>query len=453
MERTLTNFIRALRSSEVAVSSGEAIDAARAVALMGYGDRSVLKETLGCVLAKSEHEKTVHDALFDLYFARPPEREPSSAESSDSDNDDGGDDSQDGGAPSTDDLMSLLQSGDETAISVALEKAAQQAGLDDIRFSTQVAYFSQQMVKAMGGDGMQKELLDALSGRTPEDDARATDIMAARKDLTMRAREKAEQAFDIFGAGETEQFRDDFASRKSLGALDLRDMERMKTLIAKVAKRLAVKHSRRRRKRNRGTLDVRRTMRANAGVDGIPFNVIWKQKKKDRPKIIAICDVSGSVARYVRFLLLLLYSLNDVVPDLHSFAFSHRLGPVDDALDGHGFEEAMDKIMKVYGMGSTDYGQAFSDMKVNHWDLIDRRSTVIILGDGRSNYGDPRLDLVREMAGRAKQVIWLNPEGVSVWGSGDSEMLRYRPYCTQASHVATLKDLEKAVDEILASYG
>ena len=113
----------------------------------------------------------------------------------------------------------------------------------------------------------------------------------------------------------------------------------------------------------------------------------------------------------------------------------------------------MKKIVNTIGMSSTDYGQSLSDFKVNHWNTLDRRTTIIVLGDGRSNHGDPRLDIFKEMAARAKRVIWLCPEPESMWGTGDSEMLRYRPWCNQMSHVATLKDLERAVDEVLASYG
>mgnify|MGYP003624443477 FL=1 len=447
MERTLTNFIRALRSSEVRVSTGEALDATRTVALIGYGDRALLKGSLGCVLAKSTEEKDIHDRLFDLYFSHSDSR--TDTDSSQSESQSEGDEPQ--AAPEN--LVDLLQSGDESAISTALERAAEAAGIDNIRFSTQVAYYAQQIIKQMGGEGLQERLLEALQGREPSDEAEAQALIDIRRDLTMRARERAERAFDVFGAGETQQFRDDFAAEKRLNALDRYDMERMKDLIAKIARRLAVKHSRRRRKRNRGQLDVRRTMRANAGLDGVPFNVIWRQKKKDRPKIVAICDVSGSVAQYVRFLLLLLYSLADAVPDIHAFAFSHRLKPVDDILADNEFEAAMTKIIRELGMGSTDYGQAWSDLKVDHESIIDRRTTVIVLGDGRSNYGDPRADLFRDFAQRAKSMIWLNPEGRALWGTGDSAIPRYLPFCTQMSHVATLKDLERAVDEVLSAYG
>jgi len=446
MERPLTNFIRALRSSDVRVSTGEALDAARTLKLIGYADRAMLKDSLGCVLAKSPDEKLTFDQLFELYFSRadtpPPQdqdREPSPEGASE----------ENGGTP---DPVGLMESGDEAAIAMALEKAAEAAGVDDIRFSTQVAYFAQQMVKQMGGEQLQARLLAALQQGGQEGDAEAQRLIDIRRDLTMRARERAEQAFDVFGAGETQQFRDEYASEKKLSALDRSDMERMKRLVAKIARRLAVKHSRRRRKRNRGQLDVRRTMRANAAFDGVPFNVIWRQKRKDRPKIVVICDVSGSVAQYVRFLLLLLWSMKDVVPDLHAFAFSFRLGAVDDVLEQNEFEKAMEKILREYGMGSTSYGQAWSDLKIHHEQIIDRRTTLLVLGDARSNYGDPRIDLFREFAVRAKRVIWLNPEGPMLWGTGDSVMPRYKPFCAKLSHVATLKDLERAVDEILSAY-
>ena len=444
MERPLTNFIRALRSSEVRVSTGEALDAARTLKLIGYADRQMLKDSLACVLAKSPDEKMTFDELFELYFSRQdmpdtagqPDAEPGQA----------------GSEAGTPDMVDLMESGDEAAISLALEKAAEAAGVDDIRFSTQVAYYAQQMVKQMGGESLQARLLEALQQGGQEGDTEAQRLIDIRRDVTLRARERAEKAFDVFGAGETQQFRDDYAAEKKLSALDRSDMERMKRLVAKIAKRLAVKHSRRRRRRNRGQLDVRRTMRANAGFDGVPFNVIWRQKRKDKPKIVVICDVSGSVAQYVRFLLLLLWSMKDVVPDLHAFAFSFRLGAVDDVLAENDFETAMAKILREYGMGSTSYGQAWSDLRINHEQIIDRRTTLLVLGDARSNYGDPRVDLFREFAGRAKRVIWLNPEGQGLWGTGDSVIPRYRPFCAQVTHVSTLKDLERAVDEILSAY-
>jgi uncharacterized protein with von Willebrand factor type A (vWA) domain len=415
--------------------------------MIGYDDRGLMKDSLACVLAKSESEKQIHDRLFELYFSSAPAG--SAAQSAGAENDgEPGEDPKD----AAERLSQLTQQGNEQALATAIERAAEQAGLNDIRFSTQVAYFAQSMVRAMGGEQLQARLLEALQGRTPDADAEAQRLIDVRRTLTMTARARAERAFEIFGAAETERFRDDVAATKRLSAIEASDMARMKQLVTKIARRLAVKHSRRRKRTQRGLLDVRRTMRANAGVDGVPFNVIWRQKKKDRPKIIVICDVSGSVAAYVRFLLLLLFSMKEAIPDLSAFAFSYRLKCVDDILENNPFDAAIKKILREMGLGSTSYGQAFSDFKLEHENKIDRRTTIIIMGDGRSNYGDPRLDLFRDFAGRAKRIIWLNPEGRALWGTGDSVIPRYEPFCAQMSHVATLKDLEKAVDEVLTAY-
>lgn len=446
MDRQITSFIRALRASDVRVSTGEALDAARAMSVAGYADRTLLKDSLRCTLAKSTDEQVTFDELFEAFFATRniPSGDPSQS---------GSDTEAEAETPHTDiDPVELMDSGDEAAIAAALERAANAVDADDIRFSTQVAYFAQQMVKQMGGDKLQERLMQAFQDRSEEGEAEAERLIEMRRDLTLRARERVQRSYDIFGKGETEQFRNDFAENKRLSAIELSDMARMKVLVGRIAKRLAVKHSRRRRKKNHGQLDVRRTMRANAGVDGVPFNVVWRQKKRERPKIVVICDVSGSVARYVRFLLLLLWSMKDVVPDMHAFAFSNKLVDVDSILEDNPFEHAMDIIMRVAGMGSTSYGQAWSDLKTGHEGLIDRRTTIIVLGDGRSNYDDPRTDLFRDFASRAKRTIWLNPEPIPAWGSGDSEIPRYRPYCSTMSHVATLKDLERAVDDVLSAY-
>ena len=437
--RILSDFIRALRASDVRVSTGEAIDAASAMQLIGFDNRTLLRDTLSIVLAKSPEEKDVHNKLFDLFFQRKSSGTTSDGETSDNEN--------------SGDLEGMLEQGDETALAMAMEQAGEQVGLNDIRFSTQIAYYSQKMLGAMGGEDLQEKLISALQEHTPEGDTEAERLIELRRDALARAREHVERSFDVFGSGATEQFRDDYLADKALDEVTRRDMERMKALIGKMSKRLATKHSRRRRRRNLGKLDVRRTLRANAGFDGVPFDVVWKQKTKDRPKIMAICDVSGSVAQYVRFLLLLLYSLNETIPDLTAFAFSGRLEAVGDQFDTLGFEPAIQRIIKTIGMSSTDYGQAWSDLKTTHWDLIDRKTTLIILGDGRSNYGDARMDLFKEATVRAKRTLWLSPEQKSLWGTGDSLMLRYKPYCTVMSEVSSLRDLERAVDEVLAAYG
>lgn len=443
-EQVITDFVRALRASDVRVSTAEAIDAAAAVKLVGYGDRTCLRDTLRCVLAKSSEEKQVHDRLFDLYFSRqdtspvsPPETLPPDASE----------------PPDTPpDILTLSQTGDAARIAMALEQAGQSAGVQDIRFSTQIAYYAQRMLQAMGLERLEAEMMAGFRARSAEGTARAEALIAARSDMQARARRYAQQAFETYGAGATLAFREEVLSETALTALDMRDMDRMRQLVEKIARRLAVKHSRRARKRNHGQLNVRKTLRANSGFDGVPFDLHWKQTRRDRARIVAICDVSGSVSRVVRVFLMLLYSLNEVVSEIESFAFSGRLERVSDTLDTQNFGKAMDQIIHRIGMSSTDYGQSLSDLKCHHWSTIDRRTTVIILGDGRSNYGDPRLDLFRELSARAKRTVWLTPEGESQWGSGDSELPRYRPYCNAMRQITTIRDLERVIDATLAIY-
>jgi uncharacterized protein len=492
MERTLTDFIRALRAAGAPVSSAEAIDAARTLALIGFDDRQRMKDSLGLVLAKSEEEKLIHDQMFEIFFKRKSAASSAaSKEGKDSDNQEDRSGSQDtsneagdkqqgarpgvkqegakqGGSSqggsgsdhgdprasegSEESFYDLAFSGDADRIAAALERAGAEAGVDDIRFATQQAFFVRQMLERLGVETFDQLLSGKMNDPARKAQAEAKKLIAARANIQKLAREYVEQRFELFGRSATDNFMNEVVANREIAQIGLRDMERMKAMVARMAKRLAVRHSRRRKVRNRGQLDMRRTMRANAGHDGVPFELVWKYRRKDRPKIVAVCDVSGSVSRYVRFLLLFLYALKDEVTDLSAFAFSARLKDVGRELESMSFEAAMDHIVLEMGSGGTDYGQALQDLQDQYWDTIDRRTTVLILGDGRSNQADPRLDIFQEAAARAKRVVWLCPEPPGRWGTGDSCVLEYKPFCTTLSYCATALDLERAIDEVLAAY-
>jgi uncharacterized protein with von Willebrand factor type A (vWA) domain len=468
MERTLTRFIRALRTAGAQVSTAEAIDAARALDVIGFEDRQSLKDSLGIVLAKSAEEKSVHDQLFELYFnpaaaaAAPPPPPPQAGENQRDENrqqpgDPGGSPGEQpgggGGGDPLDALMQLAQGGDPDRVAMAMERAAAAAGVDDIRFASQSAYFVRQMLQQLGIEALEARLLERLGQRNEQAQQEAQALIDARAALTRQARAHVDRRFEVFGRNATEAFLDEVVLNRSIDQLGPRDMERMRAVVAKMARRLAIKHSRRRKRIRRGQLDLRRTLRANAGNDGVPVELVWKRERSQKPRIVAICDVSGSVALYVRFLLLFLYALHEGVADLEAYAFSSRLYDVGDDLRHFDPDASMRRIIDRAGGGSTDYGQALADLRDEHWDRIDRRTTVLVLGDARSNYGDPRLDLFAEMADRAKRLVWLSPEAPGRWGSGDSCMLRYRPFCSHLVYCATAGDLEQAMDEVLSAYG
>jgi uncharacterized protein with von Willebrand factor type A (vWA) domain len=187
--------------------------------------------------------------------------------------------------------------------------------------------------------------------------------------------------------------------------------------------------------------------------EGVPFDIKWKKKKIDRPDVIVICDVSRSVAAAVRFFLLLVYSLNKAVIKIRSFIFCSNIVEASSVFDDYPVQEAVARLQTGTGLdivlGSTDYGRAFLDFRKNWLDAVTRKTSVVILGDARNNYGDPQTATLSLIRKRSKRVIWLNPENRAFWGTGDSEMKKYLPYCNIARECNTLSQLERAIDSLL----
>jgi uncharacterized protein len=455
MQDVLTGFVRALRLAGVRVSTAEAMDAARVVMLVGYADRDSLKAALGSAMAKSQDEKAVHDNVFDRFFARPDDDERNQSDPADRETRATEDPSErlSGDAPQQEQaqgLVALAEGGDPAQIALAMERAAQASGVDDMKFRTQTGYFTRRMLEELGLEELERRMIERLR-EGGDDDAEAHALMRVRADMQRRARAFVQQRFEAFGKSATENFLDEVVLDRSIRDLSLRDMERLKVLIRKLAKRLSDRHARRRRKRLRGQVDVRATLRRNFKHDATPFELVWRRKRIDRPKLVAICDVSGSVAPYVRFLLMFLQAMHAGVRDMRAFAFASRLEDVGHLLEAPIVDETMSRVLRRVS-GSTDYGAALVDLREQHWDAIDRRTTVIILGDGRSNYSDPRLDIFQELANQAKRVIWLQPESPGSWGTGDSCILKYKTFCSSLTHIATVKDLEQKLDDMLSVY-
>lgn len=479
MDRTLGEFVTVLRKTGVEVSAAETIDAANTMELVGYADRGLLKLSLGMVLAKTEGERALFGDCFERFFAFRgfSEKQAGTAGEDDADasraievasrpgdggqeggsgvggfGDEGTDGSGDGGSGGGGGaaLRDMLLARDQTELAVAMARAARRSGVNQIVLFTQRGMYLRRIVEEMGLDELDDEIREL---RRREDDPAAAALLgrleAARGYLFGQVRDFVEQNIALHAAAAGRQFRREFLSKAKLTSIERRHFDDMRVLVRKMAKRLNALYSRRRRVSKRGQLDVRRTLRAGLATDGVLFDTHWKSVKIDRPKIFVLCDVSGSVASVVRFLLLLLYSLGETLPKMRSFAFSGRLGEVTDLLDAVTVEEAIPLILQQYGGAPTDYGRSLMDFRDLAMDDIDNRATVIILGDGRSNYGDPRADILRDIYRRARQVIWLNPEGKSLWSMGDAEMDRFAPYCTHAFVCNSLRGLERAVSKML----
>lgn len=472
----IADFVRILRAADIRVSPAETLDAAEIFETIGFDDRSILKHALGQTLAKTEMEKQAFDEAFETYFRVPEETPPAvmpaalseddagDEESGESETQSGSDEMSGEGQPqqageggegseggesgeaANQTLTEMLQNRDMAALQAAMQQAASQAGIADAKLFTQQGMFSRRIMEAMGLADLDARIRQMNEGGETE---RAEQLKQGRAQLFGAVQDFVERQIAMRTKNVGRLLREDALSRIRLSNLDKSDMKIMRELIRKLAKRLASRHSRRRKKAQRGMLDIRRTMRANVAFDGNLFNLAWRRVKVERPKLIVLCDVSGSVAAVSRFFLMFLYSLDEVMPKTRSFVFSNRAGEISDILQNDDLEAAMEAALRQYGGGSTDYGVSMMDLAAATLDSVDKKTTVMVLGDARSNYGDPGHLVLKEFYERAGRVIFLNPEPESVWDTGDSEMKKLGAYCTHKQTCNSVKHVERVLDDLL----
>ena len=481
MEQTLGAFIKALRMAEIRVSTAETLDAFNAVELVGYRDRQLMKNTLSMVLSKTPDEKEAFETCFESFYTFDRFRQGKRAFEDEHQQSDDVDDSErrsndgnrgegsgkggSGGQPGEGDdeeqlgsgemsevqseLGKLLMANDSIALAMGMSDAAKEVELSKIAVFTQKGLYTRRIMEAMGLRELQGEIgLLGKSEQTP-DRRLGQELKRRREYLREQVRDYVEQQFMLHADAEGRQLREELLRKVKLSNVDHRNFHHVKEVVFRMAKKLIALYSKRKKVYKRGALHVPRTLRHNMQYDGAIFDLHWKSIKVDRPKVFAICDVSGSVANYARFMLMFLYSLDEVMPNVRSFAFSSDLGEVTDLFKRNDIEDAISKALRDYSGGATDYGQAFLDFKKQCLNDVNNKSTVIILGDARNNYGDARADVLKELYDRAKRVIWLNPEPKNTWNVGDSEMKKYGAYSHQVEECNCLMHLERVVGNLL----
>ena len=451
----LRQFLQATRSAGLRVSAAEGIDAARAVRVVGYGDRTILKDTLSLVLAKTPDEKALFDECFDLYFKREG-FEPDDASASGDEArplGEAGGQGEGVGSGGGGSFGEMLLNDDRVALATAVEQAAREAGLENIRFFTQRNLYARRVLDRMGLRGVERDIANLRRATTAAANAQADLLEERIERLRDQVRDLVERNLLLFARGETEKFREELLKSARLTSLERRDLDRLRVLVRAIARKLASRYAKPRRRKLRGQLDVRRTIRRNMAWDSIPFVTVWKQKRIEKPRVMVLCDVSGSVAALAQFLLMFLYALHEALADIRGFAFTSSTIEVSDILESEPIETAIAKIMQTIGYGSSNYGNSLADFEAGWGRYITNKTTLIILGDARGNRTDPRIDVFQAVAARAKRVIWLNPEYRTAWGTGDSDMLRYRPFCQVATVCNTLRHLERVVTDILKDGG
>ena len=484
MDRTLTRFIAALRNAEVRISPAETLDAMNALELVGYRDRGFLKNSLALVLPKTADEKETFDTTFDQFFSFE-DVSTQAAFAEDGDEGDGagngsgegegqgegsggtgggkggkrkgkfaGDEEEEDLGPGAmseprSELGRLLMNEGTTELTVRMADSAREAKLEDIQVFTQKGLYTRKIMDAMGLADLQREIGDLKQSQQVPDRRLGQELSKRRDWLREQVRDYVERQFLLHADVTGRRLREELLQRVKLSNVEHRNFRLIQEVVFRMAKKLVALHSRRRKVFKRGQLNVPRTLRHNMSYDGSIFDLHWKSVKVDRPKVFAICDVSGSVASYARFMLMFLYSLEEVMPKVRSFAFSSDLAEVTELFERNKLEDAIAKTLRDYSGGSTDYGQAFADFRKLCMDDVDNRTTIVILGDARNNYGDPRTDILKEMYDRSKRVLWLNPESRNTWTVGDAEMRKYTAYVHQAEECNSLMHLNRVVGNLL----
>jgi len=442
----LQHFLEMARGAGLHISAAESIDAVRTVNVVGYANRDHLKDALGLVLAKTPEEKALYAEAFELYFRR--ERFDWAADAGKP-----ADESAAMQAVPTSRLAQMLERNDSAAITATIEAAAQAVGLAQIRYFTQGALYTLRILREAGLIALEDEITALRRSGDAADAERATHIAGQVVTLRRAVRAYVDRHLEMFGRGDAEAMHSERLQAVRLSGVSARDLERLRLLTRRMARKLAARYARTRRRKLRGQLDIRRTIRRNVGWGGVPFVTHWKQRKIDKPDVLVLCDVSGSVAGVSQFLLMFLYALNEALSGLKAFAFAGGTINVSEILEHQAVEQAIPHILDKIGHQSSNYGNALAEFEAQWMKLITPKTTVIIVGDARGNNNDPRIDIFGRISSHARRLIWLNPEHPASWGTGDSDMLRYAPFCSLLRECNSLRHLDRAIGQMLAQQG
>lgn len=235
-------------------------------------------------------------------------------------------------------------------------------------------------------------------------------------------------------------------------SLSQEEIEEVRDVIKKLVQKLEEIATLRHSVSNRGVIDIKKTLRKSGKYLGVPIEIIFKDKPLRKGKIVALCDVSGSVWSTARFMLNILYSLQECFSKIKSYIFVSDLTEVTDYFKDHEVNEAVTKIMNeadINFYAPTDYGMAFQHFKNRHLQELDKKTTLLIIGDARSNHMNPQDVILKKMRERCRRVIWLNPEQEKFWGSGDSEMYSYKAHCHEVRPCGNLNQLIDFVEELI----
>jgi uncharacterized protein len=467
MEDRIVEFANVLRRNGVRVSLSENMDAFRALGIVGIRDPHLFRNALRTTLVKRANDVKPFEELFDFFFLGIGEAI----------------DALDrrimeelGLTPeqfqhmleqiqrllkqmegNLSELTRALLSGNHGELERLLRDAASQeaeaGSLDSFRLTpytrmagrlqldrvrTEVEGFKAMLqMLAEGGEDLQN-VMRYLDERM--------------RDLNRLLRELIQQEQRKHGVEPSDYSQRTSFADKSFSFYTEDDIRRMNEAVARLAQRLKNRLSVRRKKASRGRFNVKATLRRNLQYGGVPFHIELDRRKKTKPQVIILCDISDSVLNASRFMLQFVYSVQDLYAKVRSFVFVSDIGEVTKLFEEHEIHRAVETALKgevIDVFSHSNFGRAFELFYKNYFAAVTGKTTVLIIGDGRNNYNRANDWVLREIQQKAKQLIWLNPESRMTWGVGDSEMPRYVPYCDVAEECRNINQLYKVVDLIV----
>jgi len=472
----LTSLAAAMRRAGIPVTQSETLDAVRALGVVDLGDRRQVREALAAVSLTSGAQRPTFDALFDLFL--PPRVGSGSAYGVDGDRDaaegasgegrgtadaDDAADAAEAAEAFVEDLLRRLLEGDEEDVRrlarEAVDRFGRLPGTAPGGTGGGGGWFRYRVLRTVDPTRILEELL--RRGVEDPDTLTPLQLRLARDEMEARVR-LLMQEIDAEVRRRAAADRDPQAIARSsvpaaLEELDLLHLTaaqqaELRRRIRPLARRLAARTAVRRRRGSDGPLDVRRTVRRAMSTGGVPFEPAFRPRRPHRPELFLLCDVSGSVATFARFTLLLVHAMQEEFAGVRSFAFVDALDEVSHLFDGEDVEEAVSRLMVearvVWADGHSDYGRALTTFVERYGHEVTARSTVVVLGDARTNYRHPAAQALERLQRRARRVWWLNPEPRSAWDTGDSVASSYARYVEEMVEVRNVRQLAAFVERV-----
>ena len=460
----LVGFVEALRAQGISVGPSETVDAGQVLSVLDLTDREEVREGLACaVLRRADHRQT-YDALFDLWW-------PAALGSRTVLADDG--------AENPSGPMQLDPEDAEAMRGMLLELLSDNPDIGDLddRLVAMIAaiveaygrytssrgpsYSAYQALKAMGLDQLEGRLLAGLLASHGDDPSPTQEqiakALAAQKIAQLRRMVEGEtkrRTAEQLGRNHVQMYGiPQLAENVEFLRASGDQLRQMRRVVAPLARTLATRLAAKRRRSRAGSIDLRKTLRKSMSTGGVPIDVVLRKPRPARPELVVLCDVSGSVAGFSHFTLLLVHALRQQFSRVRVFAFidttdevTHLFGPDAD------LAVAIQRITREAGVytrdGHSDYGNAFVSFTENFPGVLSPRSSLLVLGDGRTNYRSPAADVLAHMVTASRHAHWLNPEPRHLWGSGDSAVPRYEPVITM-HECRSAKQLAAVIDQLL----